>query len=300
MSSSSAAAPAGKSAVLKRFLLAMVEYEPRKLFGLLPDQNADTKKQISLLRRAIEEERPEFYELMDDEPLALAYLEKRLTQEEVVKVAAVLDTLGVVQQTRPLMEAMPVKSEYAAVVNGHLTLPAVVETPPEKLTHWRALHAMEFIIQAKANSWLVLFERADVFRSKMFDYAAKHGNLQLLEWAYQEKLPWSAKTTELAARKGQLDALKFLTAKNCPCDESATFAAAEGGNLDCLTFLHESNVPWDAGACEAAAFGGYLDVLRYLHAEGCAMDEATIYAAQKMGHDDCLAFLKNDDVKCPE
>ena len=281
---------AKKSAACEFLIHAIDHLEPRTLLKEAGNQMVENiEKYVHLI------ETPE--------EILRAYLERRMdSQAEIVAMAAAMDKLGIVKQTRPLLEAMKVESRYEKVVNGHLTLPEVVEIHPSKLTHFQALQAFEYIIRCQANRWIPLFTdnmvQPNVFRQRTCDYAAKHGNLEVLQAAHQQKYPWSSKTTELAARHGKLNTLQFLRQHHCPLDEAATTPAAEGGHLDCLRYLHDQGIPWDAGATQAAAYFGYLDVLRYLYDNGCPMDEGTSFAAKRMGHLECLAFLR--EHHCPE
>ena len=298
----------------RRFLLAMVELEPRHLLGLLLDQNADVEKKKATLRQQLGAPREkgldddEYFLLLvgaTDEAL-LAFLGKRLEDTEQVRiVASAMDSLGIIRQTQPLLEAMvPGFSDYEREINGHLELPQCVETHPRDMSHWDGLMSFEIIVRIKANRWVSLFtdvpgETGDVYKKHAPNLAAKHANLELLEFCHKRQIPWTLQTTEMACQKGNFDCLRFLMDNGCPCDGGATFAAAEAGRIDILKYLRSRDIPWDAGTTEVAAFFGHLHVLRYLHENKCPMDEGATYAAKKNKLDSsCLEYLRS--IQCPE
>jgi hypothetical protein len=88
---------------------------------------------------------------------------------------------------------------------------------------------------------------------------AKTGNLEVLKWAHEKKLPWNAETCERAASGGHLEMLIHATDNGCRWGKTTCEAAARNGHLDVLKYAHENCCPWDEDTCTMAAENGHLD-----------------------------------------
>ncbi|KAF1335883.1 Ankyrin repeat-containing protein, partial [Globisporangium splendens] len=158
------------------------------------------------------------------------------------------------------------------------------------------------------------------------DFAARNGNLKMLQWLYDQEYKGGAYAVELAAENGHLETLSWLlehrphpqtrfavaleraaakghldivkrlhTCFDGPCSRMAMESAAKGGHLELVEWLHEHRGQDDACTVEAmnhAAAAGHLATVQWLHAnrtEGCtvkAMDEAA-----SSGHFDVVQWL---------
>lgn len=92
--------------------------------------------------------------------------------------------------------------------------------------------------------WMIydpFFKQAASRHGGMACLAAKLGNLEGLKAAV--KVPrfdqdYSPQLTRYAARSGNLEMLQWLRANGCPWDKETTLAAAEGGHLEILQWAH--------------------------------------------------------------
>jgi hypothetical protein len=78
--------------------------------------------------------------------------------------------------------------------------------------------------------------------------AAKHGNLELLEWASENYCIFNADTMDAAVASGQLKVMRWLHAHGCPIGPKSTTCAAENGEQEALAWLIDKNAPCDIGA----------------------------------------------------
>jgi hypothetical protein len=72
-----------------------------------------------------------------------------------------------------------------------------------------------------------------------------------------------------AASDGQLDMLQWARQQRCPWDMRACSAAASRGHVVVLRWLREQGCPWGTGTCNSAAVCGQLKVLQLLREQGC-------------------------------
>jgi hypothetical protein len=79
--------------------------------------------------------------------------------------------------------------------------------------------------------------------------AAKYGNLERLEYFYQNGFPCDEKTFAIAAKYGHKNCLKYLYLNRCPWDEMTTAMAASGGHLECFEYLVKKECPWNKEKC---------------------------------------------------
>lgn len=99
-------------------------------------------------------------------------------------------------------------------------------------------------------------------------YYAEYGNLELLRWSRQY-CTLSGATYMHAALHGHLHIIEYLFDNNVPWDERCCIFAAKGGHLNVLVFAHENGCPWDYQVCNAAVEGQHLDVLQWAFEHGC-------------------------------
>ena len=129
--------------------------------------------------------------------------------------------------------------------------------------------------------------------------AARHGRVDILEFLNDSKFPTHLKTTnyDLAAEHGHLDALKWFHAHGCPVDEATFALAAYGGHLSVLQWLKDNGCSWDECACGNAAWRGHLSLLQWCRANGCPWDELTCAKAAHDGHLSVLQWCRANG--CP-
>lgn len=122
------------------------------------------------------------------------------------------------------------------------------------------------------------------------DSAAKHGNLEMLQWLHDQGCPLGSRTTREAATGGHLEVLQWARTVGCDWDESTCYAAAQGGHTATLAWAREQGCPWSARTCQEAARGGHLETLVWAHTNGCPWTKAACYSAVEEGHQECLLY----------
>ena len=114
--------------------------------------------------------------------------------------------------------------------------------------------------------------------------AAKHGDLQMLQWARMNGCPWDSSTCSSAAENGHLEVLQWARMNGCPWDKYTCAFAANNGHLGVLQWAHETGCPWDSSICSFAAENGHLEVIQWAHVNGCPWDTYTCAFAANNGH----------------
>jgi hypothetical protein len=74
-------------------------------------------------------------------------------------------------------------------------------------------------------------------------YAAAHGYLPLLKWAYTNGCPWGWFTCEYAAQGGHLEVLRWARANGCPGVVNTCAMSAQGGHLALLRWARANGYP---------------------------------------------------------
>ena len=94
-------------------------------------------------------------------------------------------------------------------------------------------------------------------------YAAREGNLEVLQWARRNGCPWDEQTCAAAAKGGHLELLQWAHQNGCPWNEGTCTEAAEEGHLELLQWARQNGCPWDEKTCHYAALGGHLEGLGF-------------------------------------
>jgi hypothetical protein len=115
-------------------------------------------------------------------------------------------------------------------------------------------------------------------------YAARCGQLHMLQWLREQGCPLYDDTSLYATKYGHLHVLQWLHENGCPLYEHICTWAAKYGHLDVVQWAHEHGYPWDAETCQLAAWKGHLHVLQWLREHGCPWDEKTCSNAATEGH----------------
>ena len=75
-------------------------------------------------------------------------------------------------------------------------------------------------------------------------YAAKHGNLELLQWVRANGAPWGEYTCWYAAFKGHVEILKWARSHGAPWDEGTCWYAAFKCHTECLQWALTHGAQW--------------------------------------------------------
>lgn len=100
-------------------------------------------------------------------------------------------------------------------------------------------------------------------------FAARNGDLNVLQWAHRNGCLWDARTCASAARNGHLEILQWAHRHHCPWDAWTCEAAAENGHLEILQWAHQNGCPWDRQTCTNAERNGHSLILQWAIENGC-------------------------------
>ena len=113
---------------------------------------------------------------------------------------------------------------------------------------------------------------------KPTDYAALHGQLDVLKLAKNMGCIIDKKTCEYAAKGCHINILYWLIEQNCTIDEWTFIYLARHGQLITIDVLKNKYYHlWSNLMCEYAIKYGHLDVLQYLIKNKCPHDIKSIY-----------------------
>ena len=70
----------------------------------------------------------------------------------------------------------------------------------------------------------------------------------MLQWLRlrENECPWDATTCAFAAKEGQLEVLQWLRRNGCPWDQFTCSFAARAGQLEVLRWAHQNGCPLNA------------------------------------------------------
>lgn len=128
-----------------------------------------------------------------------------------------------------------------------------------------------------------------------FDWAAKNGYIELLEWLWQHTDErGTTNAMDDAALNGHLDVLKWLHVHEKNCTDRAASNAAVKGHLDVLDWLymHTSSRCWDPILTMAAAGLGDMAMLSWLYDHGVKCHESAANFAFACGYTEIVAWLE--------
>ena len=110
--------------------------------------------------------------------------------------------------------------------------------------------------------------------------AAQKGDLSMLKWLRgfpEGGFPWNWKTTEYAVISGNLEMLEWGFENNIPRNERACLAAVKHNRLEILKWLIENNCPYNLQDLRIEAIkGNCLDTLEYLKSIGCTWNDTDL------------------------
>ena len=163
-----------------------------------------------------------------------------------------------------------------------------------------------------------------------FCWKVAETNLELLKWAREEKqCKWNEWTIDAAARHGNLEMVQYCVANECPINAMACSSAAKNAHLEILKYLREeAKAPWGWRIAYLAAKNGHLHILEYLverkydkyqniFMSGCSQerprrlfevlarnrqapwDEEAVLFAHKNNQTECLQYLLDNNCPLP-
>jgi len=198
-----------------------------------------------------------------------------------------------------------------AAENGHLTVVQWLWSrgcPRGTTLADRAARANHFEIVL----WLHAQDYPCDAEGKMYNYAARHGRLDVLEWCKANGFTWDIlDALERAAKGGHTAVMDWLCNErkrigSYPGDDDLeswykymmVTIAARRGHVHILQWLADHDYALHGEVCEAAAQKGHQHVLCWLRARGCPWDARCCAAAASRGDIDMLLWLRANG--CPE
>jgi hypothetical protein len=96
-------------------------------------------------------------------------------------------------------------------------------------------------------------------------HSARHGYVELLDWACSNECQVSEAVFEVAAEEGRWKVLQWGLENDCVFEEAVCMSVAlDGGHLDLLKWGLANGLPVHGDVCSIAAQYGYLEVLHRL------------------------------------
>ena len=136
---------------------------------------------------------------------------------------------------------------------------------------------------------------------KTFSKAAKGCHVQVLYWL-QESYGWDAsdRTCEAIVSTGRSDILQWALQSGCPWDARCAYTSARHGHADMFRWIwfNRESSPIDMDSlCSGAAFGGHLELLQLAREYRCPWDERTCKCAVRTGKLEILQWVREN--RCP-
>ena len=137
---------------------------------------------------------------------------------------------------------------------------------------------------------------------KTFSKAAKGCHVQVLYWL-QESYGWDAsdRTCEAIVSTGRSDILQWALQSGCPWDARCAYTSARHGHANMFRWIwfNRESSPIDMDSlCSGAAFGGHLELLQLARREyRCPWDERTCKCAVRTGKLEILQWVREN--RCP-
>ncbi|KAJ8608816.1 hypothetical protein CTAYLR_009355 [Chrysophaeum taylorii] len=208
---------------LKRaFLHAMVEAGEEWLFGLIEGVSDGALR--ALAQKRIEE------------------------QSHLVEISKLFDKVGIEHHVLELLKLMVPGLGYDPEIDENVRLPRGVRWT--KLDTSGARTDLAEFIRLGAINWVGwLLCRTLGLGREVFHVAARHGRLEVLQWARANGYSLNEWTCANAATGGHLEVLKWARANDCPWDEWTCAAAARSGHLELLQWARSNGCPWNKTVC---------------------------------------------------
>jgi len=141
-----------------------------------------------------------------------------------------------------------------------------------------------------------------MYRSDLCAFAAKEGEIEVLEWLVKEGCPLFDTAREAAIEANHLKVLKWLITHGCPGTIKIDYSlAVRYSRHEIFKWLVEQKFRWDEGLPISAALIGNLDVLKWLREEGCPWDdERVVLTAVKHSQFEVLRWATQIGCSWPE
>lgn len=141
-----------------------------------------------------------------------------------------------------------------------------------------------------------------------FVWAAKCGDMDMLQWMQKEGCPWNSCFFQCAASVGRFDVVKWARKMGCPWDWRLYVGAASGGHLHIMKWARQNGCSLSIKPeakylhtpMAAAAGNGSIETLKWLRNEGCPWDTITMDEAAGLGHLHVVKWLWNAACPCSD
>jgi hypothetical protein len=123
--------------------------------------------------------------------------------------------------------------------------------------------------------------------------AAYYGRLEVLQYAFEDGAPRSARVSAAAAGQGKMDCLRCAHEYGCEVvSDDVMIAAAIGRQVDAVQYIYESGYNWQADSMYSAVLGRSVEVLQYMHEHGCPVAVEKIVSALSGAHLSMLRYVR--------
>ena len=136
-------------------------------------------------------------------------------------------------------------------------------------------------------TWFVDNVDLNIDNEDIYRMVAWRGELHVFEAirGYYEPAIFNEEIFEVAALSGNVELLDYLYQNNCPFDSSENMYSKVLDQRDkdkallAIKWLRRHNFPWDEETCASAASNKNLSALKWVRNEGCPWDERTLVEA---------------------
>jgi len=122
--------------------------------------------------------------------------------------------------------------------------------------------------------------------------AAEHGHVHIIDWARRHSCPTDPDLLAIAVRKGQLSVLEWCCDHDYVLSKDLCEDAARYGQYEILSWLHHRGCPWNEFVCSEAALYGHIRILSYAYKNSCPWNSAVCSNAVLCGRLDILIWAR--------
>ena len=103
------------------------------------------------------------------------------------------------------------------------------------------------------------------FKNKIMNTAAQYGKLDCIKLLNRYGLDFSEQTISASASGNQVEIISYLFSRHCKIDEEAYKSACRNGSLECLVYMiKHSKLPLNQEYYDIALNYGHINILKYI------------------------------------
>jgi hypothetical protein len=129
----------------------------------------------------------------------------------------------------------------------------------------------------------------------VYAIAATEGNIEIIQWAHKNRVPFDRRLCENAAYGGHFAILEWAMANDGSqyFDENVCYRAADGGHLEILQWLRANCCPWNSTVLHVAMAKGHNNILEWCVEMNCPGVKDIIQSIEK---NQTIEAVTNDTV----